>query len=745
MTSPTPDGVLRPRFDLGLRALASTWVGLLRPAGLRGDVIAALTVAAIAVPLSLAIALASEVPPAVGVVSAIIAALVVPWFGGTPLAVTGPAAVLAVLVGTIVEEHGLTGVLFATVLAGALQILGGVLGLGRYLLLVPLSVVHGFSAGIGAILVLQQLPRILGFPAPDESHIWAVVSHLGDRIGDTNPWELGFALISMAVTMLTGGRFPRTPGVLLGVAALTIAAHLGSLPVQLLGSMPSGLPTPTFPGLPSTSILPLVGDALVLFAVASLGTLLTSAAVDRLSRRAAHDPDQELIGQGLGNMACAAFGGLPVTGAISRSSLNVLAGAHTRRAALFQGLVLLLVLQLGSSLLAAIPVATLAGILLALALRMLDPRVPVELTRTSTLDGVIYGVTLLTMVVVDLVAGVQAGLTLALLLAALRLGQPGTRIDIPVAGPVRVVFRGPLTFVATVALADVAAHLRTTSLRPGLLLDLRAVQEVDASGVDAVHGMVALARRYRAAVALLGARADVRDALIAGDPVGDIEACFAASAADAATLLRSDGGALRLTLDVGHRGDELAKDRPDLLQQLSAAQRPHSLLFTCADSRVVPELITGADPGEIFVMRNIGAIVPRPGQEALLAEQAGLWYAIEVLGITDVIVCGHSNCGAARALWGHDRPPDSGPLVRWLASVRGNVGPLHDIAEHDDVARRIVQRQLENLRSHPFVAEREAQGRLTLHAWFYDVGRAEVLEWNEARGEFISVRGRPAS
>jgi hypothetical protein len=185
-----------------------------------------------------------------------------------------------------------------------------------------------------------------------------------------------------------------------------------------------------------------------------------------------------------------------------------------------------------------------------------------------------------------------------------------------------VVLFGPLTFVAAVAVADVAAHLRTTSLRPGLLLDLRAVQEVDASGVDAVHGMVALARRYRAAVALLGVRADVRDALIAGDPVGDIEACFAASAADAATPLQSDGGALRLTLDVGHRGDELAKDRPDLLQQLSAAQRPHS----------------------------------------------------------------------------------GGP-----------------------------------------VAEREAQGGLRIYAWSYDVGRAEVLEWNEARGEFIPVRGRPAS
>ncbi|MBC7173026.1 MAG: SulP family inorganic anion transporter, partial [Polyangiaceae bacterium] len=382
--------VLRPRLDLGFSRLRPEWKALFARRHLREDAIAAASVAAVAIPLSLAIAVASEVPPALGLISAVVGAIVVALSNGTPLAVSGPAAAMAVLVGTVVEAHGLGGLLFAGFVAGVLQLLTGALGLGRLVRLVPSTVVHGFTAGIGAIILLQQFPRALGFSAPDESHVLDAVFRLGYYVSNADPRSVAIAGLVIAIAVAAPRISKKLPGILLAVIVPTILAGALGWELATIGALPSTLPAPSFPSFESASIIPLLGDALVIYLVASLETLLSSAAVDKMVQGQRHDPDQELIGQGIGNMAVSALGGIVVTGVIARSALNVQTGAKTRRAALLSGVGVLAALFFLGGAMSRIPMAALAGVLLVVGGRMISFSAFVHLARVSRTDAAVF-------------------------------------------------------------------------------------------------------------------------------------------------------------------------------------------------------------------------------------------------------------------------------------------------------------------------------------------------------------------
>ena len=360
------------RWDLGARRLRKQWAAVFSTRYLREDATSALSVALLAIPLSLAIALASGVPPGIALVSAVVAGMIAATFGGTPLAVTGPAAAMAVLVGSVVEEHGLGGLLVVTLGAGLLQVLAGVLGFGRFARLVPAPVIEGFTAGIGAIILVGQLPRALGLAPPPESHVVDVITHIGELLHETNLVALGVALASLAICLFAGRIHPRMPGPLLAVVLPTVVVSLAGFSLDSIGTIPSGFPAPSLPsGLDKLGSY--LSPILMVFALASLESLLSSAAVDKLARGERHDPDQEFVGQGLANVGSALFGGMPTTSVIARSTLNVAAGGKTRRAAFLHS-VFVLVLVLGATQwLALIPVAALAGVLMYIDFRMLHP------------------------------------------------------------------------------------------------------------------------------------------------------------------------------------------------------------------------------------------------------------------------------------------------------------------------------------------------------------------------------------
>lgn len=729
------------RLDLGIRDLLPEWKDMLSPRYLRDDAVAGLTVACVAIPLSLAIALASGVAPEVGLVTAIVAGIVAALFNGTPLAVSGPAAAMAVLIATAVADHGLGGLLVIGVVTGVLQLLTGVLGLGKLIRFVPVPVVAGFTAGIGAIILIGQLPRAFGLPLPEQSHVTQVFTHLGAMIGQANGAALGLCATTLAIAIGLPKVMPKLPAPLFAVIVPTVAAVALGLDVETIGALPAALPMPQLPTIPSTGIAPLLGTAFVVYVLASLETLLSSGAVDKLAKGRRHDPDQELVGQGLGNAAVALFGGIPITGVIARSALNVQAGAKTRRAAIFHALVLVAAIYVFAPVMARIPIAALAGVLLSVALRMLHPRELMGLWKVSRSDAVVYAVTFVVIVAVDLIAGVQAGIVAALGIAAIRLGQTRWALNHgETSGPHRFVIDGPLTFLSSAVLEKVRQQATALPAGRGVILDVGGVTAMDTSGSEMLAGVVESILESGHRVVLLGLRPSLEQSLRQQEHGGAILGRCAVSASDALRLVDGTGnGRERLVQGVElFRRQHRDRYRP-LFDKLAGGQAPHTLLITCSDSRINPNLITSTDPGELFMVRNVGNLVPHADSAESGQVGSAIEYAVGVLGVSEIVVCGHSGCGAMNALLTGGAKGKLPNVESWLQHAEPVLAGLPADATPEQAAMANALLQIENARSYPLIREKLASGELRLHAWFYDVGHAELQEWDEARGAFVTL------
>ncbi len=412
----------RIRWDLGIPFLVSEWKALLSPKFIKEDVVAGLTVACIAIPLSFAIALASGVKPEVGLVTAIVAGIVCALFGGTTLSVSGPAAAMSVLIASVVETHGYNNLLVIGLLCGLFQLLSGILGIGKLIRLVPNAVIAGFTAGIGAIILIGQLPRALGLPPPTQSHVLDVITHIGSYLHDTRIPVLGITLLTIVIMLRLPKLLPKLPAPLVAVVLPTLIVYLFKLEVPLIGDIPRSLPLPTLPQFPE-NWGPILNSAITVFALASLETLLSSTAIDRMSKSKPHEPNQELIGQGIGNLVVPLFGGIPVTGVIARTALNFQSGAKTRRSSIVHSLTLLAVVFLIAPIMSQIPIAALAGVLLSVALNMLNPKEFNAILSVSKAEAIVYVVTLAVVVLVDLIVGVQAGVAAAVVIGVIRYLQ----------------------------------------------------------------------------------------------------------------------------------------------------------------------------------------------------------------------------------------------------------------------------------------------------------------------------------
>jgi carbonic anhydrase len=732
------------RRDLGVRRLLPEWRSLFSTAHLKDDVFASITVACVAIPLSLAIALASGVAPAVGLVTAIVAGIVCAIFGGTRLAVSGPAAAMAVLVGTLVQEQGLPALLVVGIGCGLLQLLTGVLGLGRFVRLVPLPVVEGFTAGIGAIIFLGQIPRALGLPPPDATHVLEVVTHIADLIHHTHPAAVLVSVGSLVVIYGLPRITRRVPALLAAVCLATVAVAVLGLDTEPIGAIPRSLPLPRVPEMPShLTLSALAASALVVYALASLETLLSAAAVDKISAGPRSDPDQELIGQGLGNVASALFGGIPATGVIARSATNVEAGAKTRRAAILQSLALIVVVYAAAPLIGMIPIASLAAVLFSVAFRMLDPRSFRRLWAQSRADGIVYAVTFVVIVFVGLLEGIQWGLVAALVIAAIRLGRTRMMVRGARAGEHYVFeLEGPLTFMSSLDVESLRHELDVLEPERGVVIDMRKVTMMDASGAEMLAGIVVHARSLALRPVLLGLSEDHRTKLAAAAGE-DLSGILAGSQREATVLLGESASAdhqLRAGIDRFRRTVRPSYAR--LFAELADGQSPHTLFITCSDSRIDPNLITGTEPGELFIVRDVGALVPPEGPRGGSAIGAAIDYAVGVLGVGKIVVCGHSGCGAIKAvLAGGDKPQPYPNLETWLAStgVRDILRTLPGSLAPDQVARLVVLAQIDRLRSYGVVEEAMAKGTLSLAPWFFDVGSGELEEWSPRAQRFVTI------
>ncbi|NMO14119.1 SulP family inorganic anion transporter [Pyxidicoccus fallax] len=484
-----------------LRFLVGDWKQMVSSRTLGPDLSSALTVACVALPLNLALAVASGLPASVGLISGAIAGVVAGMLGGARLQVTGPEAALVPIVLLLVQRHGIGGMVVATLLCGLLQILLGVLRVGRLAKLLPAPVVRGFMAGIGLILLNSQLPRLLGL---ETSGTFSSVLSQGGALG-VHAGGLALGVLVMACMVGLPRLHKRIPAVLVG---LVVASALGALlgpELARVGSLPPGLPPPRLPSLEGIDWSALLPDAFSLALLASLGSLMSASAIDQLPAAGNHrtDHDQELMAQGMANLASSLFGGMPVMGAIVRSSVSIQAGARTRAAAVLHALLLLGVCLVAGPLVARVPIAALAGILVVVGVRLLDVPGARALWAKEPAQVAVVVVTASVIASVDLLLGLGAGVALSIALVlmnrprtesqvrTLRLdGRPFFRsLGAAAAGqddqpPIqRIRITGPLDFLSPGILN---ATLTRKPFPRYLVLDLSAVPYMDATGLKAV-------------------------------------------------------------------------------------------------------------------------------------------------------------------------------------------------------------------------------------------------------------------
>lgn len=380
--------------------------------------LAGITVGVVALPLALAFGVTSGAGATAGLVTAVVAGLVAAVFGGSALQVSGPTGAMAVVLLPIVATYGTGAVMTVAVLAGVLVVLFGVLRLGRAITFVPWPVIEGFTLGIAVIIALQQVPYALGVAPPEgDRAILVAVDAVRAAGGQVTLWSLALVAISVAVMLLVHRVRRSLPASLIAVVVGTVIAAAAGLDVPAIGAIPSSLPTPAMPDLSPDVIGTLAGSALAVAALAAIESLLSARVADGMADTTATDPDRELVGQGLASVASGFFGGMPATGAIARTAVNVRAGARTRVSAITHAVFLAVVVVAGAGLVARIPLAVLAAVLIVTAARMVDTSNARAIMRSTRADALVFTATAVITVAFDLILAVEVGVAIAIVLA----------------------------------------------------------------------------------------------------------------------------------------------------------------------------------------------------------------------------------------------------------------------------------------------------------------------------------------
>jgi len=407
-------------FDfLGIKTMIPEWKHMFNKDTMFTDISAGLTVGCVAVPLSLAIALASGVPAEVGLVTAAVSGVAGGLMGGTTLAVTGPAAAISLLVVGAVQQHGLEALPVITLGCGVLQLASGASKLGVVAKLCPVSVIAGFTTGVGTLILTNQLPKALGMTAPSGLNPVEILGFIGTNLAEhASPASAAIAIGTSAAMFALPKVHPKMPSALVAVGGATVATHALGLDVSLIGAIPSGIEAFQFgmPKLPPVEAIPsLAGSTFLIYSMTSVESLLSCAALEKMRKTTyKHNPDQELIGQGLANMGSAMFMGMPVTSVIARSSLNARLNASTRLPALVQSAFVFSGVVFMSGTIAMIPMPALSGVLITTGMGMLYPAELKHCLSVQKSDAIPFATTIAGMVSMGLAEGIGIGCVTAL-------------------------------------------------------------------------------------------------------------------------------------------------------------------------------------------------------------------------------------------------------------------------------------------------------------------------------------------
>jgi SulP family sulfate permease len=508
---------------------------------LKADAIAGLTVAIVALPLSMAIAIASGLTPDRGLYTAIVGGFLISALGGSRFQIGGPAGAFIVLVASTVERHGVDGLMLATMLSGLVLLAVGFLRLGTFIKYIPYPVTVGFTAGIAVIIFASQIRELLGLALEKEpGPLLPKLGALAEALPTLNPPALAVTVLTIGVILALRRYRPHWPAFIIAVGLASLLAAAFGLPVETIGSrfggIPSALPAPRLPEISAERIAEVLPTALSFALLGGIESLLSAVVADSMSGRR-HRSNCELVAQGAANIASPLFGGFCVTGTIARTATNVRAGARGPVAGMLHSLFLLLFMLAAAPLAAFVPLAALASVLAVVAWNMAEKHAFATLLRASRGDALVLLATFLLVVLRDLTEGILVGFGLGALLFLHRMSQalevehaeplvaadkadaadpndrgpydPGVATD-----PEVVVYRISGAFFFGTA-ATVSAVLDRLAVHPkAYVVDVSAVPLLDSTAATTIEGFVRKAHRAGAMVYIAGARPPIRRALL---------------------------------------------------------------------------------------------------------------------------------------------------------------------------------------------------------------------------------------
>ena len=492
---------------------------------LLNDLLAGVTVGLVALPLAMAFAIASGVPPQNGLYCAVVAGFIISALGGSRTQIGGPTGAFVVVVAGIVSVYGLDGLFMCTLMAGVILILLGVTGLGTAVTFIPRSVVIGFTNGIGVLIASTQIRDFFGLsvaavPGDFLGRARVLVAHAGTASATAT----AMAVTTVVVILLLRTLSRRIPGSILVLLVGSAVAVAAGLPVETIGTrfggVPSGLPAFQLPQFRADLILTLLSPALTVAMLGAIESLLSAVVSDRMSGDR-HDPNVELTAQGIANVVSPLFGGLPATGAIARTATNIRSGARTPIAGMTHAVTLLLILLFAAPLARHIPLAILAGILMIVAYDMGEWREIPEVVKLGPAEAAVWFITFALTVFADLTVAVEAGMVLAALLYIRRVTTTTTvtRVtpeyidhgrahslqlhDIPENVAIYRI-HGPFLFGATDKLVDLEHEL--TTFPKVVILRLRNMTAIDGTGLHALEHFADVLHASGRALILCGMR-----------------------------------------------------------------------------------------------------------------------------------------------------------------------------------------------------------------------------------------------
>jgi SulP family sulfate permease len=534
-TDPTFAELFTPKLVTILRE-GYTW------ANLRADAIAGLTVAIVALPLSMAIAIGSGLSPEKGLFTAIVGGFLISALGGSRFQIGGPAGAFIVLIASVVERHGYDGLVLATFMAGMMMMAVGFLRLGTYIKYIPFPVTVGFTAGIAVIIFASQLKELLGLDlAGEPSALLPKLAAIAGSIGSISPQTLLLSVVTVGIIVAVRRYRPNWPSLLVAVVLTSTVAALLNLDVATIGSrfggVPQTLPLPSLPAFDFAKVAEVFPDAVTIALLGSIESLLSAVVADGMSGRK-HRSNCELVAQGVANMAAVTFSGMCATGTIARTATNVRSGAHGPVSGMLHAAYILLFMLIAAPLASYIPLAALGAVLAVVAWNMAEKEEFASLLRASKGDATVLLATFLLTIFADLTTAILTGATLGAFLFLHRMaeavevegGSWRVGADEPDAAAAEreayqplpadsdvMVYRinGAFFFGATATVSNILSRIGE---RPKVfVLDFSEVPLVDSTAANALVGFTRKLHDDGTKVYFSGARSAVKKALLAAD------------------------------------------------------------------------------------------------------------------------------------------------------------------------------------------------------------------------------------